>query len=357
MKSRVYFVRTAEADAAAAIQDKLRRLIKAGGVFDVLEPEQRAVIKIHFGEEGNNGYVRPELVRQITAEIRRRGAYCCVSDSNTLYRGRRTRSDEHVRLANEHGFSEETLLAPVVIPEDARPGNDVTVPVAGKFIQKANVLRLYTEADILVGVSHFKGHGLTGFGGTLKNIGMGCASREGKLAQHSEVAPFVFVEQCVGCGTCIPVCPVDAISMCEKTARIDSKKCIGCATCIAVCPHFAIQVDWSAGGKTIQQKMMEYVLAVLQDKKGRGIFFNFAVKITKECDCLAKDDPRVAPDVGIFVSDDPVSVDAAAYEQVTAACGKDIFRQLHPWCDGAKQLEYAEALGLGSREYELVEVR
>ena len=200
---------------------------------------------------------------------------------------------------------------------------------------------------------------MTGFGGVLKNIGMGCATREGKLAQHSDISPVVDGENCIGCGACEAVCPVSAISLNKNNgkANVDGKLCIGCASCIAACDYQAMVVNWAAGGDTIQEKMIEYTKAVLDSRKGKTAYINFAIKITKECDCLAKDDPRISPDIGIFASLDPVSLDSACRDAVIAECGRDIFKELHPERDGNKQLQYAAKLGLGNLEYELIEVK
>ena len=226
----------------------------------------------------------------------------------------------------------------------------------GKFIKNASVLKLYKQADSFISVGHFKGHMMTGFGGALKNIGMGCASREGKLAQHSGVSPIVYIKKCTGCAACEKVCPVDAISIVEKKSVIDKKTCIGCASCIAACEYGAMDVNWGSGASTMVEKMVEYAKAVLDGMK-KTAFVNFALKITAECDCMAKDDPRIVQDVGIFASHDPVSLGQATYDVVFKKAGnKDVFKMAHPSCDSQKQLAYAEKLGLGTRAYELIEV-
>jgi uncharacterized Fe-S center protein len=198
---------------------------------------------------------------------------------------------------------------------------------------------------------------MTGFGGALKNLGMGCAARVGKLQQHAGIAPIVYTKSCTGCGECEKVCPVKAITIENNKSVINGVKCIGCATCIAVCPFSAIDVPWGAGASTIQQKMIEYTAAVMKNKEGRLGFLNFAIKITKECDCLAKDDPRVSPDIGILASADPVSIDKASLDLIKEACGRDIFKELHPERDGHIQLKYAQELGLGNQDYDLIELK
>jgi hypothetical protein len=277
-----------------------------------------------------------------------------LSDTNTLYRGRRTNSKDHLKIAREHGFTKESTGAEVAIPDETKKKNVAKVALNGKFIKSAKIVKAFLDADAIVDIAHFKGHIMTGFAGVLKNVGMGCATREGKLAQHSDVSPIVHPDNCVGCGACKKVCPVKAITIKDRKSHIDAKICIGCASCIAVCNYYAIDVNWDAGGVTIQEKMIEYAKAVLKDKTEKAAFINFAIKITKECDCLAKDDPRIAPDIGIFASRDPVSCDKAALDLTIAESKIDIFKEAHPNRDGLRQLNYAAEIGLGNLDYELI---
>ncbi|MFZ2385740.1 MAG: DUF362 domain-containing protein [Candidatus Omnitrophota bacterium] len=355
MKSKVYFIAIKDSADISGINLRLKRLLDESGLFGFLRKGEKAAVKIHFGEEGNTGFVRPEHTRVVFEAICVKGASAFLSDTNTLYRGRRTNSSDHLRLALEHGFTRETTGMDVVIPDDTQAGEELDVPVKGKLIRSAKLARVFVDAPALVAVTHFKGHILTGFGGALKNLGMGCATRRGKLAQHCDAAPMFYPESCVGCGECAVVCPAKAISVTGKKAVLDSSKCIGCASCIAACPNAALFIDMECGEK-VQHKMVEYAAAVLQGKQGKTAFLNFAVKINKECDCWGGANPRVAPDVGIFASLDPVSVDKASLDMVTEACGKDIFKEVHPDQDGVKYLEYARDMGLGSLEYELVTV-
>ncbi len=355
MKSTVYFVRITPVDGETEINQKLKLLIEESKVLDFIRPKEKTAIKLHFGEQGNTGFVRPEHVRVICDAALERGGDIFLSDTNTLYRGRRLNCQDHLNLAYEHGFTREITHAPVVIPDDTREENVANVQIDQKYIKSAKVAGVFIEADGFIAVNHFKGHILTGFGGALKNVGMGCASRQGKLAQHCNAAPVIYAEKCIGCGECEIICPVKAVKLVDKKSTVDTKKCIGCASCLAVCPTMAMFIDFKAGSQ-VQDKMVEYSLAVLKDKKKKSGFINFAVKINKECDCWGMENPRIGPDVGILASNDPVSIDQASFDLVIRESGKDIFKEAHPEQDGTKQLKYAQSIGLGSRDYALVEL-
>ncbi|MDD5432119.1 MAG: DUF362 domain-containing protein [Candidatus Omnitrophica bacterium] len=356
MKSKVFFIPVNNSDGSAVIREKLERLLKKSRLLSFVKEKDKVVIKMHFGEEGNTGYIRPEYSRVAADLIKKMKASSAYIDANTLYQGRRNNSKDHLKLAYEHGFTLKTSGAKVLIPDDKVIRNVSEVEINQKYIKIAKVLKVFLQYDSLLGLAHFKGHIMTGFGGALKNIGMGCASREGKLAQHSNISPFIKEKQCIACGRCIKVCPAQAITLKNRKAIIDPSKCIGCSSCIAACKQCAIEVDWESGGNVIQEKMIEYAKAILDSKKKKCGFVNFAIKITKECDCLAKDDPRIAPDVGLFVSRDPVSVDKACFDLVLKAAGRDIFKEAHPSRNGLKQLKYAQEIGIGNLDYELIVV-
>lgn len=353
MKSSVYFISVDNSDKAEAIRKKLWRLLESSRLLDFIQKDDKVAIKMHFGEEGNTGYVRPEYVGAVCASITKKEAECFLSDTNTLYRGRRMNSADHIKLAYEHGFTKAVCGADLQIPIDSKE-NSAEIIINAKFIKKAKIAKIFLQADVILGIAHFKGHMMAGFGGALKNIGMGCATREGKLAQHSDISPLVRIEKCMGCKECIKACPQDAIFMKKNKAYIDPVKCIGCASCIAACAQNAVDVNWEAGGSNIQEKMIEYAKAVLKDRSGNRAFINFIIKVTKECDCLARDDPRIVPDIGILASNDPVSIDKASLDLVNKAAGRDIFKELHPLRDGLKQLNYAAKIGIGSLDYELI---
>lgn len=356
MKSKVYFIRSSDSDGIELVRGKLSRLLEESRLFDFIRKGDKVAVKMHFGEEGNTGFVKPEYLRVVCDDISKKQATPLLADTNTLYRGKRMNSKDHLSLAYEHGFTKDRAGAEVIIPDDTKKEDSASVMINEKFVETAKVAAFFLQADAIVAVSHFKGHLMAGFGGAMKNLGMGCATIEGKLSQHSDVSPLTNRKICLACEKCIEICPAGAISIRNKKSVIDGTKCIGCASCIAICAQGAIDVDWEAGGSRLQEKMIEYAKAVLKNKQNKCAFINFAVKITKECDCLAKDDPRIAPDIGLLASTDPLAIDKASLDLVNNACGKDIFKEAHPNRNGIKQLEHAALLGLGNLNYDLFEL-
>ncbi len=355
MKSKVYFVPVEDAEDITTVNDRLKVLLKESRVLVFPEEVKKVAVKLHFGEEGTDAFVRPDHLRLICDEIAEQGAVPFLSDANTLYRGKRLNSEDHLAVAAAHGFTRETVGADIFIPDDSKKEDVTEVEIDQDFIKTAKVGRCYVDAGAFVAVTHFKGHGLTGFGGTLKNIGMGCATREGKLAQHCDAAPTFYEDKCVGCGDCEEVCPVNAIHIEDDKSVLDRDKCIGCASCVGACPNMALFVDFEAGDE-VQKKMVEYTHAILKNKKGKAGFLNFALRINKECDCWRFGTRRIAPDVGIFASADPVAVDKASLDLVNATCGKEIFKEVHPNQNHLLQLEYAQKIGQGNVDYDLIKV-
>jgi uncharacterized Fe-S center protein len=354
--SKVWFIPVDDGSDIPFSAERLRMLLQRSVFPKLVSKGTRAHIKLHFGEKGNTGFVRPAIVNEISGTVKEKGGTTIISDTNTLYRGRRIKSADHLALAREHGFTDTATGGTVMIADEQDPSSVLSVDVNGRYVTTAKILRCYTEADLLIGVAHFKGHLVTGFGGAIKNIGMGCATRQGKLAQHSGMAPFIIQKKCIGCGACRDVCPVGAITVSDGKASLDAETCIGCASCIAACRSSAVEINWRGGAAVMVERMVEYACATLGNCK-KKVFINAVYHITAECDCLAKDDPRIAPDVGFFISSDPVAVDQASYDMVCSrAGGFDPFRKAHPQRDSLRQLDYAERMGLGVRRYELVKV-
>ncbi|MDR3555262.1 MAG: DUF362 domain-containing protein [Syntrophobacteraceae bacterium] len=355
MKSQVFFTPVKDADDIDAVNRALKVLLAKSAMPAVAEAGNKVAVKLHFGEEGTDAFVRPDHLRIICDELTGRGALPYLSDANTLYRGMRLNSTDHMGIALEHGFTRDAVGVDIFIPDDTKEQDVVELVIDQKLIKTASVGRCYVDADAFVAVTHFKGHGLTGFGGSLKNVGMGCATRRGKLAQHCDAAPTFYEDKCIGCGECEKVCPVGAIQIENDKSVLSRDKCIGCANCVAACPNAALFVDFKAGDD-VQKKMVEFAYAILKNKKGKAAFLNFALRINKECDCWRYGNQRIAPDVGIFASTDPVAIDKASQDLVNAACGKDVFKEFHPDQHPHLQLEYARDIGLGSIDYELIKV-
>jgi len=348
---------------------KLDRLLDVAGFDEIIKERHLVAIKLHFGEKGNTAYIPPIHLRHLVNRIKNLGGKPFLTDTNTLYVGTRTNSVDHLSTAIENGFAFAVAGAPLTIADGLRGNSEVAVAVKLPLYEEVYIGADVVHADSLVSAAHFKGHELSGFGGTIKNLGMGCASRRGKLAQHCEVAPEFDGKKCIGCGECEAHCPADAIELVKKKAIKDSEKCIGCGECIAVCPEEAVSIPWDSDTARFQKKMVEYTVGVLKGKEKRAIYLNFVTKVTPQCDCYGYSDTPLVKDLGILASRDPVAIDQAAVDWVNAqpaladCClesnrgpGEDKFRGVYPHIDWSVQLGYAEELGLGRREYQLTRV-
>ncbi len=296
----------------------------------------KTAVKVHFGEKGNSRFVKPELIKVITDKLN--DFY--LTDTNTLYAGQRLNSKDHLQLAKKHGFGNFPLL----INDD-----EVQIEINKNIFSKVKIGKTIASADSMVVVSHFKGHILFGFGGALKNIGMGCGSRGGKLEMHSKIKPSVD-SSCIGCGKCIENCSVNAIKLVDGIAEINKDICTGCAKCIGVCPTRAVKIPWhGATSNEAQERCAEYAFGATKNKN--CVYFNFVIDITKDCDCAA-DSEIIGSDVGVLFSKDPVAIDQAAYDLIVKEQG-DIFLK-NTSVDGTHILKYSEEIGLGCKDYELV---
>jgi ferredoxin len=201
-------------------------------------------VKIHFGELGNSAFIRPIYIRTMLSAIKRTGAVPFLTDANTLYAGTRSDAPHHLTTAIQNGFAFAVVEAPLVIADGLRGKSEEALPVYGKHFESAFIGKEIVQADALISVAHFKGHELSGFGGAIKNVGMGCASRKGKLAMHSTVSPQISAEACIGCGECVDHCSQHALQLKASRAEIDDERCIGCGECILICANKAIEIAW-----------------------------------------------------------------------------------------------------------------
>ncbi len=377
MKSNVFFS-DLRVETKKTLFDKLDTLLDRTDLQGKIKEKDLVAIKLHFGEKGNTAYVRPIFLRKVVDRVKEYKGKPFLTDTNTLYIGTRSEAVSHLTTAYQHGFTESAVNAPVLIADGLRGNSAVKVKIDKPIFKTVSIAHAIHMADVLIGVTHFKGHELSGFGGTLKNLGMGCASREGKLSQHSNISPKVKEKACKGCEGCLPWCPSEAISMISPevegkgkhpVARIDSKKCIGCGECILTCPAGAIQIQWNESIPLFQKKMVEHAYGVTHKKKGKILYLNFLTQISPACDCYGFSDTAIVNDIGILASEDPVAIDQASVDLVNQEegnrsskltknwePGRDKFRAIYPEVDWSIQLSYAEEIGLGTREYELIKI-
>ncbi len=317
----------------------------------------RTAIKVHVGESGLKTALPPEVAGTVARRARACGALPFFTDTSVLYPGRRSSGIGHCEVAVERGFTLERAGA-VFIPADGMAGNlEVPVEISGRHFTRVGVAEAIAGANRVVLVSHATGHLLSGFGATIKNLGMGCASRKGKLLQHSDTKPHVVTKKCTACGVCMEHCPAGAISARDDgRASIDGQACTGCGECLARCRYGAMGFRWDSASETMQEKMAEHALGVVNSVKGKLLYIQGLVNMTMHCDCLAETSRRVAADIGFLLSHDPVAIDQATLELVRESEGRTLDRMAWPEVDGQVQITHAEEIGLGSREYRLLEV-
>jgi len=348
------------------LHDKLERLLDAAGLPQVVGRGDLTAIKLHFGERGGHAYIRPTFVRRVVDRVRVLGGKPFLTDSSTLYPGQRKEAVSALSCAIENGFAYAVVNAPLLMCDGLRGHSARRVPIPGEILAAADIGLEILEADTLVVLSHFKCHELSGFGGALKNLAMGCSSRSGKLEQHSTVAPQVVEKQCTACGACLKACVTDAIDLTTGKAVINSARCTGCGRCISICEPQAIRIQWNEQAPLVMKKMAEYALGAVSGKAGKLLFVNFITQVSPACDCYGYSDAPIVPDLGILAGTDPVALDQACADLVIQArglpgtamrhgheAGGDKFRGVHPEIDWEITLEHAEKLGLGNRAYRL----
>ncbi|MDR1731398.1 MAG: DUF362 domain-containing protein [Synergistaceae bacterium] len=366
--SKVYFT-DMRCKVGVSLLEKLDALMVQAGIQQIDFRDKYTAIKIHFGEPGNLAFLRPNFAKTVADRIKALGGLPFLTDCNTLYVGRRNNALVHLDAAAENGYFPLSTGCQNIIADGLKGTDDVEVPVeGGQYCKTALIGRAIMDADVVVSLNHFKGHEVTGFGGAIKNIGMGSGSRAGKMNMHCGGKVKVKAEVCVGCRICSRYCAQKAISFgAEGRAVVDVEKCVGCGRCIGTCNAHAISpASWSSG-QDVNCRMTEYCKAVLSGRPG----FHISVvnQVSPYCDCHGENDAAVVPDIGIFASFDPVALDKACIDAVNAAPGisssilserehthKDHFTDIHPDTDWKVQIEYAEKIGLGTGRYELVTI-
>lgn len=378
MPTKVYAM-DLNAKNSKSILARISALIQAAGLKNMLQQDDLTAIKLHFGELGNTSFVRPLFVRPIIEAIQECGAKPFLTDANTLYVGERGNAVDHLNTAAYNGFSYGSIGAPLIIADGLSGRDEEAVAIDSPHFAKAYLGAALVQANSLVSVAHFKLHEMAGFGGAIKNVGMGGGSRRGKMAQHSNVSPVVLWEKCIACGLCLKQCAHAALSLVNRSpeqkipkkakikqvAQIDKEKCVGCAMCLHACKQEALSVDWSGDLFNFMERMVDYTRAAVKGKEGRCLYINFLTQISPACDCHPYSDAPIVGDIGILASVDPVAIDTASVDLMNkqpvqpGSClanhpdPGDKIRAVYPQIEWRYQLEYAEKTGLGSMDYVL----
>jgi len=368
MKSEVYFANLRAYSDKESTTEKVQRLFDRAGFSSAICKDDKTAIKLHFGERGNDGYISPVYVRQVVEKVKDCGGNPFLTDTNTLYLGSRSNAVDHITTAVLHGFDFAVTGAPIIIADGLSGKNVAKVTINKKHFNTVTIAGDIFLADSMIVLSHFKGHIVSGFGGAIKNLAMGCSPPEGKRAQHN-ARPFTIPERCQGCGTCAAICPKTAITIEHKQSVIDHDLCIGCFECMHVCPEHAIDIDWETEIPVFMERLVEHAYGAVKSKAKKIGYMNFLIRITPDCDCFPFSDTPIVPDIGILASKDPVAIDAASYDLVNQQTGftdslltthhhkgKDKFKGVHAQTDGYRQLKYAEEIGMGSTAYDLITI-
>jgi len=377
--SEVYFTSMKITNNDEPLPMKFRRLLVTAGLSKFKLDKKFIAIKTHFGETGNMAYLRPNYAKVVVDLVKEAGGRPFLCDCNTLYPGKRKNALEHLEIAYEHGFSPFSTGCHILIGDGLDGTDEVLVPVeGGVYVKEAKIGRAIMDADMFISLNHFKGHMETGFGGALKNIGMGCGSRAGKMEMHSASSPGVKGDRCISCKKCSRFCGSDAITYEDGTAFINPDICVGCGHCIAACPVDAIFPKFDENNQILDAKIAEYAKAVLSGR--RSFHISFVIDVSPLCDCFGANDIPIVPNIGIFVSRDPVALDMACADAVNAQMptkgsilaervaeqstdhdhaaekGSDHFMTLYPSHDWRAMIDHAVSLGIGNADYELIEV-
>ncbi|MDR2142189.1 MAG: DUF362 domain-containing protein [Deltaproteobacteria bacterium] len=352
-----------------SLLNKLDRLMTQAGLETIDFKRKFCAIKIHFGEPGNLAFLRPNFAKTVADRVKSLGGLPFLTDCGTLYVGRRTHALAHLEAAFENGYHPLAAGCHVLIGDGLKGTDDVEVPLPpGLSLKSARIGRAIMDADIVLSLNHFKGHELTGFGGAIKNLGMGSGSRGGKMIMHNDGRPSVDKKLCVGCGLCAKFCAHSAITIKKSKATIDHAKCVGCGRCLGTCNQRAVHNNWDSANSSLSQKMAEYALAVVQGRPNFHI--NVINQVSPYCDCHQENDAAVVPDLGIYASFDPVALDLASIEAVNQAVGlmgsvlaerelvkSDHLTNIHPNTNWRDQIAHSVKIGLGQDQYELIEVK
>lgn len=358
MEAKVYLFRLADGANAAEQAQAMGKLYDAAGAAETVNTKDFVAIKLHVGEGTNNTRVKPELIRQLVEKVESQGGLPFLTETSTLYKGERQNAVKHLMQAHRQGFGIENVGAPFLMADGLIGNTEYEVTIGGEIHKTVRVAREIANTDALLVVSHATGCISTGLGACIKNLGMGLASRKGKMRQHSAMLPQVDSDQCAYCQKCMKWCPMEAIVEKNFKAYIKPNQCIGCGECLAVCRFDAVKYDFSADAGFLQKSMAEYAYGSVIDKPGKCFYFNVLMNMTRECDCRVKDpQDKLVPDFGILASSDPVAIDKATQDLTAAVYGQTLGHLAFPERNAMIQIEHAAKIGMGSLQYNLIEVK
>ncbi len=354
MKSRVYFAPLPDGAPQSLQVEALRKVYDACGAESLFSEHDFVAVKIHVGEKGNVTHMKPYFIKHLVDRIREKCGYPFLTETSTLYKGERENAVKHLLLAHQNGFGVEEVGAPFIMADGLLGNTECEVEIDGELFKTVKIAGEIVSADSLFAVAHATGHIAVGFGASVKTLGMGLASRKGKLRQHSAMRPEIDRSLCRLCKKCMQWCPQAAVIEEEGKAFIIKDRCIGCGECLAVCRFDAVKFDFAAESGFMQKSMAEHALGAIKNKMKRSCFFNLMVDMTKDCDCFGVAAEKIIPDIGILASFDPVAVDMAALDLSAKAHGKTLAEMSYESQNALIQFEHGQKIGLGSMDYELV---
>jgi len=356
IEKEVFFIELSENSKLEERVAAAEKIISFMKFENYIAKKDKVAIKLHVGEKNNTTHISPEVIKTIVDEVKNIGGHPFLTETSTLYHGSRSNAIEHLALAFEHGFTFENTGAPFIMADGLLGNSEMEVSIQGILFKKVNIAREIMMTDAMVLVSHPTGHLATGMAGAIKNLGMGFASRKGKLKQHSSIKPYIKAKLCNFCEQCFKYCPADAIIEKDKKAFIITEKCIGCGECLTICNYNAVKYNWGKESAELQKSMAEYALGAIIQKKQKCLYLNVLANMTKLCDCMDVNQKRIINDIGILGSDDPVALDQATLDLTKIHNKKDLGEMSFPNIDPVIQLEHAEKIGLGSRKYRLINI-
>lgn len=357
MTSKVYFIPVADGSPVEEQALAMEHIYDAAGAGTIVDAKDFVAIKLHVGEKANTTHIKPELIKRVVDRITAKKGLAFLTETSTLYKGERENAVKHILHAHRHGFGIEQVGAPFIMADGLAGNTEYEVTIDGELHKTVKVAREVMSADALLVISHPTGHPASGLGACIKNMGMGLASRMGKMRQHSAMLPEVLTDQCRNCQKCIKWCPQEAIIERDGRAYIQTEKCIGCGECLAVCRFDAVKYDWGAESGFMQRSMAEHAYGAVKEKNGKCFYINVMIDMTKDCDCFNVNQSKLIPDIGILASSDPVAIDKATLDMTAKLHGKTLAEMSHGQHDAMIQINHAAKIGMGTLEYELIQVK